>query len=149
MMFNVPQYVDVEDKVVGPLTAKQFGWMLGMGGVLFLLWVVLTFPAFVVAGIPVAILFCLFAFYRPNGQTFLSFLTHWIFFLFRPKVYTWYRPEGVTRLPQKPQKVHDETPDDSAGRQIPSADLSVLAQTLNSEGMQRHEEIEDILKRIR
>ena len=36
MISNVPQFIDTEDKIVGPLTAKQLGWM-AVGGVLFLI----------------------------------------------------------------------------------------------------------------
>ena len=38
MLINVPQYIDVEDKVAGPLTLKQLGWMLAMGIILLILW---------------------------------------------------------------------------------------------------------------
>ena len=38
MLFNVPQYIDVEDKIVGPLTGKQLLWMIGMGIMLLVLW---------------------------------------------------------------------------------------------------------------
>jgi len=36
MLFNVPQFIDIEDKIVGPLTAKQLGW-LALGSVIALL----------------------------------------------------------------------------------------------------------------
>lgn len=93
MLFNVPQYVDVEDKVAGPLTAKQLFWMIGMGAVLLVLWNIFEFAAFSVIAIPVIILFVAFAFYRPYGQPLITFVSHALFFIFRPKVYVWDRPE--------------------------------------------------------
>jgi hypothetical protein len=42
MMTSVPQFIDVEDKVAGPFSWRQLGWMVGMGAVLFLLYTVLS-----------------------------------------------------------------------------------------------------------
>ncbi len=28
MRYQLPQFIDVEDKIIGMLTAKQFGWLL-------------------------------------------------------------------------------------------------------------------------
>lgn len=36
MQFPVPQFTDVEDKIIGPLTLKQFGIVFGAGVVVFL-----------------------------------------------------------------------------------------------------------------
>lgn len=91
MLFNVPQFIDVEDKVAGPLTGKQVLWLIGMGAVLFILWTFLDTLTFFVAAVPTVILFAFFAFYRPYNQSLLTFSIHGFAFLFRPKVYTWDR----------------------------------------------------------
>lgn len=104
MLFNVPQFIDVEDKVAGPLTAKQILWMVGMGGVLFLIWTFFDIATFFVLSIPVVIIFVLFAFYRPYNQSLLFFSANAIMFLFRPKVYTWDRPAAVKKDITKPKK---------------------------------------------
>lgn len=36
MQYPVPQFTDVEDKIIGPLTIKQFGIIFGAGVVVFL-----------------------------------------------------------------------------------------------------------------
>ena len=36
MQFPVPQFTDVEDKIIGPLTLKQFGIIFAAGVVIFL-----------------------------------------------------------------------------------------------------------------
>ena len=43
MKFQVPQFTDVEDKIFGPLTLKQFVYIAGGGGLSFLLWRTLPF----------------------------------------------------------------------------------------------------------
>lgn len=105
MLFNVPQFIDVEDKVAGPLTAKQILWMVGMGGVLFLVWTFFDTATFFVLSVPIVIVFVLFAFYRPYNQSFLTFSVNAVSFLFRPKVYTWDRPATVKDDVSKPKEM--------------------------------------------
>ena len=90
-MYNVPQFINTEDKLVGPFTAKQLGWFFGAGGILLILWNLLDFSSFVIAALFVVGLAGAFAFYKPNGQTFLSFIISMVFFGARPKIYVWKR----------------------------------------------------------
>lgn len=96
MQSAVPQYIDIEDKIVGPFTWKHLGWLFGMGTTLLLLYSVFDFQLFLVIGIPTALLFLAFAFYKPNGMPMTSFVFHGVFFLFRPKVSVWERPVHVS-----------------------------------------------------
>ena len=102
-MFNVPQFIDVEDKVAGPLTWRQILWMIGMGAVLLTMYNLFDSASFFVLAIPVIILFCLFAFYRPNGVSMITFAMHGVFFLFQPKVSVWERPVLGHPLPKAVQ----------------------------------------------
>jgi hypothetical protein len=100
MMFNTPQFIDVEDKIAGPLTWRQLLWMIGMGALLLMLFMLLEGAVIFVVGVPVVILFLLLAFYRPGGQPFIQYILNAFFFLFRPKVMMWDRPiEGILRKP--------------------------------------------------
>lgn len=94
MMFNVPQFIDVEDKIAGPLTWRQLLWMIGMGAVLLMLFMFLDGAIMFVLAIPIVFLFLLLAFYRPGGQPFIQYILSAFFFLFRPKVMMWDRPVG-------------------------------------------------------
>jgi len=94
-MSNVPQFIDIEDKIVGPLTAKQLGWLALGGVILLVLWALLALPAFIFAAVFVAILFGGLAFYRPYNQPLLSFIMSSVGFMFKPKMYIW------KRLPEK------------------------------------------------
>ena len=62
MQFNIPQFIDKEDKIVGPLTAKQLGWMFGGGAILLVLWNLLDMTAFILAAIVVGGIVGAFAF---------------------------------------------------------------------------------------
>ena len=133
MLFNVPQFIDVEDKVAGPLTAKQILWMVGMGGVLFIVWTFFDTPTFFVLAVPIIIIFALFAFYRPYNQSLLSFSVNAVLFLFRPKVYTWDRPGTLKQTPMKPkeEKVVLEGP-----RPLSVDDVRELARAVDRGGRQ-------------
>lgn len=91
MLFNVPQFIDIEDKIVGPLTAKQLGW-LAIGGVIMLvLFNYLDNQALIPAAIIISVVFGALAFYRPYNQPLVTFIFSSISFLFRPKIYIWRR----------------------------------------------------------
>jgi hypothetical protein len=112
MLFNVPQYIDIEDKVVGPLTAKQLGWLGAAGVIMVVLWTMLDFAAFIIASIFVLAIFGSLAFYKPYNQPLVNLISSGIFFIVRPKVYVWKRiPENI-RTPKKvqPKKNMPERP---------------------------------------
>ena len=89
MLFNIPQFIDKEDKIVGPLTAKQLGWCAAGGVLVFLAWARLDFSGFIVASIPIILLTLALAFYRPNGMSLIFFFVSSMNFLYKPKVYLW------------------------------------------------------------
>lgn len=91
MHYNVPQYIEIEDKLAFQLTLKQLVW-LGIGGaILAILYKSMSFAGFVILGIPVLGISVAFAFYRPAGMTLFTFLMQGTGYLFKPKVLTWHR----------------------------------------------------------
>lgn len=89
MRFNVPQFIDIEDKIIGPLTLKQFLFLAAGGGLLFILWFYLKLFAFVIVSIPIVSLSLALAFYKVNGRSFVSFLANLIKYIIKPKLYLW------------------------------------------------------------
>lgn len=47
MRFQVPQFIEVEDKIFGPLTAKQFIYLAGGAGIAFVIYRLLPLPFFI------------------------------------------------------------------------------------------------------
>ncbi len=141
-MERVPQYIDVEDKIVGIFSWKQLGWFFGAGGVLLLLWFVLEKAAFWIAFVPIILLATAFAFWRPQGVTLLSFIGYMFSFLVRPKLYTWQR---ATHPPEKKPKekapeIHQEK------KLILKTDLENISTVLDSHGQARNKRIAQVLK---
>lgn len=87
--FQIPQFIDYEDKVIGPLTIKQFLWLLAGGAIVFVLWVSFPLILFIILGIPIAILFLALAFYKINGRPFIIFITSSINYFIHPKMLLW------------------------------------------------------------
>ncbi len=103
-LFNVPQFIDIEDKLVGPLTAKQLGWMAAAGVIMLVLWSLLTMAAFVVAAIFIGFIFGALAFYKPNGQPLIFFIMSIFAFFLKPKMYIWRRVSDAQNSTKPTQK---------------------------------------------
>lgn len=129
MMTSVPQFIDVEDKVAGPLTWKQLGWMVAMGACLFVIYTIFSGILFYLLAIPVALLFVALAFFRPNGMAFPQFLFYSVSFLFRPKVSVWERP--VHRTLSTAPTAASEQPVSSVRKQVTNKDFATLAKQVD------------------
>ncbi len=89
MQFQVPQFIEVEDKIFGPLTFKQFIYVGGGLGASYILWRVLPIylagPLIaVVAGLAASL-----AFFQLNGRPFILGLENGFFFFMRSRLYLW------------------------------------------------------------
>ncbi len=89
MQFQVPQFIEVEDKIIGPLTFKQFVYIAGGAGMAYLLW--RTLPIYIAAPLAAAMmgLGAGLAFFKYNGQPFILAIEHGFFFFIRSKLYLW------------------------------------------------------------
>lgn len=131
-MYNVPQFIDTEDKIVGPLTAKQLGWLFGAGAILMILWNFLDFAFFILAGLFVLVIFGAFAFYRPNGQSFLKFIISIIFFGFRPKIYVWKRDGQIKLAIKKSVAKKTETGEKIRKKSLNQAKIEEISSLLDN-----------------
>lgn len=89
MKYQVPQFIDIEDKIAFQLTAKQLGWFAGGGFILFVLWSFFTFSTFVFLGIIVIGISAAFAFIKINGAPLLDYLIYGVVFFIKPRVFVW------------------------------------------------------------
>jgi len=87
--FTVPQFIDVEDKIIGPVTVRQFVILLVAGLLLFLEFKFSDIALFVVLAIPTAILFGTFAFAKINGAPFHYFVLNFVKTFRNPDLRLW------------------------------------------------------------
>ncbi|MCF7795253.1 PrgI family protein [Patescibacteria group bacterium] len=87
--FTVPQFIDVESKIIGPITARQFIIFLVatvLGGVAYLAF---DFQLFATVGIFLIIIAGVFAFLKINGRPFHFFVLNLIQTLKKPALRVW------------------------------------------------------------
>ena len=98
--FTVPQFIDVEDKIIGPVTTRQFIIMLTTALFIFIFYKLLAFTPFLI----LAVIFFgaggTLAFVRINGQPFHFFLLNLLQTWRSPHLQIWDKttPEGMLRM---------------------------------------------------
>ncbi|MBI2038814.1 MAG: PrgI family protein [Candidatus Niyogibacteria bacterium] len=97
--FDVPQFIDVEDKIFGPLTLKQFVYLLGGAASVFILYVFLPFFLVILFGLPVAGFALALAFYKINNQPFIKVVGNAISYYLGSRLYIWKRGETESEKP--------------------------------------------------
>lgn len=107
MQFQVPQFIEVEDKIFGDLTFKQFLYVLGGLGAAYLAY--RAFPLY--AAIPFMIAGAgggaALAFMRYNGRPLILALEYGFYYYLRSKLYLWNNARSVPEkeiLPTPPEQ---------------------------------------------
>jgi len=89
MRFQVPQYIEVEDKIFGPLTVKQFIYIVGSGGIVFVLYSFLPLVFAILLAAPVVALGAALAFYKVNDRPFVELLEAAFRYASSKRLYVW------------------------------------------------------------
>lgn len=98
MRYQVPQFIEVEDKLFGPLTMKQFIYVGGGAGLSFILYRLIPYLFISIMFIaPVAVFFLALAFYKPNGKPFADMVESAVNYWFNSKLYIWKKTEPKPR----------------------------------------------------
>ena len=93
MQYQVPQFIEIEDKIFGPLTFKQFLYVGGGSAIGFIAWTMLPKIIAIVFGGPIVAFFMAAAFYKVNGRPFLLFIEGVIKYALSAKLYIWRKTE--------------------------------------------------------
>ena len=93
MRFQVPQFTEIEDKIFGPLTLKQFIYLIGGAGGVFILYALLPLYLMVPFAIPVGLFSMALAFYKVNNQPFVKVVENAFYYLTSSKLYLWKKQE--------------------------------------------------------
>ena len=89
MQFQLPQFIEQEDHIFGPLTFKQFLYVVGGGGAIFVIYSILPFYVALFLIIPVGVLSALLAFKPVNNRPFEVLLEAAFRFILKDKLYLW------------------------------------------------------------
>lgn len=94
MQFQVPQYIDVEDKIVGPLTLKQFLYVAAAGGLSFMLFFYVQTWLWLVLSVFLTGAAASLAFVKINGRPLVRVILSAVHFYWQPQTYVW-QPEHL------------------------------------------------------
>ena len=103
MRYQVPQFIEIEDKIFGPLTLKQFIYLGGGVGLCLLFFTLLPLYVTAVLAIPVLAFSAALAFYEVNGRPFIVSLEHATKYITSRKLYLW-KQRGAIVDNQNPAK---------------------------------------------
>ncbi len=92
MRYQVPQFIEVEDKIFGPLTLKQFLYLAGAGGMGLIFFTLFPIYLALLLTLPFAALGLGLAFYRPNDRPLIEAAEHALSYLLSRRLYLWKQP---------------------------------------------------------
>ena len=141
MRFEVPQFIEIEDKIFGPFTWRQFlylGGGLGMAAALFFTSTI----AFILIGIPLAILAGALAFYPVNNRPFSFFLEAIVNYLKGQRLYLWRKKSDVVHTSSaRAQSTQADVSPRTGQPSIPhkKKDIASLSRRLELQALQKTE----------
>lgn len=127
MQFKVPQFIEREAKIVGPLTFKQFAFIGGAGVLVFVLYSLIAYislPVFIIAALIVVVVGFSFAFLKIEGHSMISLFLGLSSFLTSPRIFLWGRKKKSSpslKIDSVPEKVDEPS--------SPSSDIKVFQQS--------------------
>lgn len=90
MQFKVPQFIEIEDRIFGPLTFRQFVYLVGGAGLSYIIYslgIPFFFRAILIA--PILTLSGLLAFYKINNKPLVFTLEAAFRYFFNRRLYLW------------------------------------------------------------
>ncbi|MDB5265412.1 MAG: seg [Parcubacteria group bacterium] len=89
MEYQVPQFIEVENKIFGPLTLRQFVFLAGGVGMCVGLILYLPFIIGAALSVPIMGLALALAFYKVNNKSFLDILEAGFIYYTGGRLYLW------------------------------------------------------------
>lgn len=148
--YQVPQFITIEDKVIGPLTVKQALYIGAGVGIIVLARInfesYLAWPITIIAGGFALLL----AFAKINEQSFPTIVKNAVLYIVRPRLYIWKKRVAVTAQKPAPGKIsemprYNRSQSDVSVKKIPKpseSHLSDLAWSLDIKEMWKAKEEE-------
>jgi hypothetical protein len=107
MQFQVPQFIEVEDKIFGPLTLKQFLYLAGGAGASIAIFIYLPYKfVAILLIIPIVVFSLALAFYKINNKPFVDVVSAAFYYSLANKLFLWKKAEKkpISELANQIQK---------------------------------------------
>lgn len=104
--YHVPQFIEIEDKIFGPFTFRQFVYALGGISTGFILWVFLPKFLAVLLGLPIVVFSLALGFYKINNRPFIDAAISAVEYFLKARLYLWRKEEKKTAAAEnKPMQI--------------------------------------------
>ncbi len=134
--FLVPQFLDIETKIIGPITTRQFLIMMVAGMLDFIFYKIFYFNIFIGVSLVITGIAIIVAFFKVNGMPFHYFFLNIVQTLKRPSLRVWHKEE-VTALP--PEEKTEVKKEFIAKPPISESRLNSLSLIVNTGGVYKEE----------
>ncbi len=136
MQYKVPQNIDMQDKIIGPLTMAQFLYLIVAGMVDYIL--LQTFGqtnlvVFIILATPIALFALAMAFLKINDIPFPKFFQAAVLFMISPKVRVWHKVIDMNS-PVKIEAAKVKTADKVVRKHVEKSEIEKLANVLDTAG---------------
>ena len=127
--FQVPQFIDIEDKIIGPLSLRQFLILVGTAALVFLTFKVLEVWLWIIVGGLIGALGIALAFLKINGQNFSRVAVNFLRYMINPRLYVWQRSgENKVLIKQQPKIIKKE---ETEKKRLSPSELGEMAKKLD------------------
>lgn len=89
MQFKVPQFLEIEDKMFGPFTFREFIYLAGGGGFCFIIYKLLGLVWGAIPILAVAAFSLLLVYSRPNNKPLINMIEAGFRYSMQNKLYIW------------------------------------------------------------
>lgn len=148
MQYAVPQFIEVEDKVIGPLTTRQFLYLVVGGVFLLIAWALADITLFILLFLITAAVVVPFAFVKINGRPFENFITAAFKFYTTPKVRFWIKntkasTSDFSNVNKRTKKVSKGQTEEIGDKKFNRSKIQELSQILDMGGATYTSETEE------
>lgn len=145
MQFVVPQFIEVESKVIGPISVRQFIILLATAGIIFIWYSIFSTVFFVVLSVVTFGIGVVFAFVKVNSQPFHQFALSVIQTVKRPALAIWHREinqVAVVKMARKDKKSDKEDTSFTPKPEVSTSHIAELSLIVDTAGQYSPEDLE-------
>lgn len=138
----VPQFIDAEDKIIGPVTVRQFIEIIVGVLLCFIYFRLFDFSLFLVLTFLTGSFTLILAFVKVRGQLFHDFILNFISTLKSPKLKVWHKAYSRRDLPKEERQPEEKSKARAMTKPpLKYSSLSQLSLIIDTGGMYQGEDV--------
>ena len=135
MQYPVPQFIEVEDKIIGPLTLRQFLTLIAGGVVCLVAWSLADMEMFIFISFVAMAAAIGFAFVKINGRLLHEYLFSMFGYFTKPQIRTWAKELAMPNIEFRSAKRQKDSEEEELTKKgLSESSLKRLANVLDSYG---------------